>query len=117
MVDNKLCQRCGQCCNGLVWRKKRSYKNFPGLGDRSNAEKEIIQTYRQYLDRIGIPVTKILPIEWDEKNKEVMIKAQAGTCRNLSFLPDGKALCLNYAERPNECRNFICKKAEGLLAK
>lgn len=114
MDKNQFCTRCGNCCKGMRWKKKFSFSKAisiaGGARSREDIEKALKTHYKKYLRRIGLPVEKMLPAEWNRKKKEILVQASVGRCRHLVFVSDKKAACLNYENRPKECRDYVCKK-------
>lgn len=115
MEKNHYCRRCGNCCKGMRWKKKFSFKKAISLAGGAETKEEIetaVKThYKKYLRQIGLPVQKIHPLEWDKKKKKILAQADAGRCKHLAFVEDDKSICLKYEERPKECKDYICKKA------
>jgi hypothetical protein len=121
MIHNKdsYCTRCGNCCKGLIWRRKYSFREAEkvsfGATKKEEIEKALASDYKKNLISKGQDVKKTDSIEWDYKNKVIGVCIEVGKCKHLSFLTDKKAICLNYENRPKECRDYLCKKARQKL--
>ncbi|MBD3248434.1 hypothetical protein GF336_00125 [Candidatus Woesearchaeota archaeon] len=118
---NRYCQRCGNCCRGMIWKKKFSFDRAnevaKGTKDKKQAEEKLIAYYKKHLIRTGLPIERVHPVNWDKRNKVVRVYISVGRCRHLSFTEDNKAICLNYKNRPSECRGYLCKKAKEKMKK
>ncbi|MFO8016149.1 MAG: hypothetical protein R6U32_03530 [Candidatus Woesearchaeota archaeon] len=114
--ENDYCMRCGNCCRDMQWKKKYSFDDAFSLvsmpASKADVEEALTRKYREYIESKGLPVEKMHPPEWDRKNRKIQVKAKAGRCIHLDFTEDNKAICLNYHNRPNECRNYLCKKVK-----
>ncbi len=117
-MANGKCERCGRCCQNMYWQKGYDYKDLPRLTNNAKTKKQIekilVEKYERRLKRIGLPVKRIYKdeIEWNNKDKEVVIEAHLGKCKHLSFTKTGKALCLNHKKRMEECKDYFCRKAK-----
>ena len=98
----------------MIWRKQFSFRRAleltKGITNKKDVEKTLISYYKKHLHNIGVPVKEIYPLKWDKENKTVTIEAKVGKCKHLAVTDDNKAVCLNYKNRPNECRDYLCKK-------
>jgi Fe-S-cluster containining protein len=112
--DKNYCKRCGNCCKGMIWRKRFDIKEVFHIvkqpHTKKNIEESLVEYYKLYLWKKGLPVEKVLPIEWSKD--KIIVQVRAGRCKYLAFTTDNKAICLNYKNRPNECRNYLCKKVK-----
>lgn len=116
---NEYCKRCGNCCRGMLWRKKFSFREAIGIAKGSYNKKEIeealIKFYKKYLQERRLPIEEIKPVKWDKNKQKIIVEVNVGRCGHLSFTEDNKAICLNYENRPNECRDYLCKKARNQI--
>lgn len=103
----------------MVWRKKFSFDEVFEIAKervkKKNIEKKLISYYKNYLNKKGLSVKRKYSIEWEQKNKRVIIQVGVGKCKHLSFIEDDKAICLNYKKRSEECRDFLCRKASNRM--
>lgn len=116
MSDKNLyCKRCGNCCKGMIWRKRFGFNDAYSIAGADAGKEQVSSSlkiyYKKYLRKRGLRVKEMLEPEWDTKNKVILAHAKVGQCRFLSFV-DNKAICLNYENRPDECRRYLCKKAK-----
>ena len=111
---NRYCRRCGNCCRGMVWKKKYSFEEVAhiamGAKPKQEVEKILIQKYKNYLKSKGMNMKKVFDTEWDKKNKTITVQVEVGECQHLSFTEDSVAVCKIYYNRPLECRQYLCKK-------
>ncbi len=105
----------------MIWKKKFSFDRAEeiakGAKDKKQAEEKLIIYYKNHLTDTGLPIEKVHPVNWDKRNKVVRIYISVGRCSYLSFTEDNKAICLNYNNRPSECRGYLCKKAKEKMRK
>ncbi len=118
---NKHCERCGNCCRGMVWKKRFSFEEtFRIAGEkasRKEVEEKLMGFYREYIEKKGLPVEKEYQPEWDSKNRKIRVQAKVGRCRYLYFVEDDRSVCLNYKNRPKECKDYLCKKVKEKIGK
>lgn len=113
------CKRCGTCCREIIWRRKFSFEEISKILEKPATKKEIeakvTEYQKNYMESYGLRPKKIFLPEWDKKNKKLIIQIRAGRCKHLLFAADKIAFCLNYKNRPKECRSFLCKKARNSI--
>lgn len=88
------CKRCGQCCTYVVIKMQRQE------GDEQNMERWF---ENHHLRVFQVP------------GKEGMIGVRIPlTCRHLEYdTATATAYCMDYENRPQMCRDYICPLAKG----
>ena len=116
-TNKNYCKRCGNCCQGYMWQKvfkiQEAYDLAKGNRDEKYIENILVMKFNDRLNNFGIPVKKEYPAKWIKNRGIIVIRVQTGKCNNLFFTEDDKAMCKIYENRPKECRDFLCKKANN----
>lgn len=90
------CRRCGQCCTYIVIKMEK----LQIIGDPQGME--------QWFENHHLKVYQV-------KEKEGMIAVKIPlTCKHLEIDTDtSTAFCMDYENRPQLCRDYMCRMAEG----
>ena len=95
LVEDNQCLRCGICCSSAFL----ALNNVPIDHD----EQEIAR----WLSYHGCE-----PMKYPTPEGEVLAVKIPMPCKHLASEPEGgKTGCLIYGNRPNVCREYLCKKA------
>lgn len=89
------CQRCGRCCSSAVIR-------LPGIRPNDGTG------YAEWLAYHRCDVM----IMQDEQGEYLSLRIPM-LCMHLCEHPDHTFSCKIYEKRPEICRSYICKRAQG----